>query len=281
MPPPLEWQLLVVANACTDQTARTAGRFATTLPVRVVEEPVAGLSIARNRALAEAKTKGGPLVFTDDDVAPAPGWLAAYEAAFSHHSANAFFGGRVLPVFESEAPGWLRDPKMDLLDGMLVCYDLGGEERRISGNDILPVGASMGLGRAVVERAEPFRTDLGVVGKSLRRGEDTEYLGRLRSTGNPGFYLPQATLHHRVAPERLSLAYAWRYGLGCFGGKGSLPEAGLFLIKALHQMTLRRGDRVRQCLIRAGMEFAAFRTKTRRPCLRPHPASAVKTSGEK
>ena len=54
VPQHVDWQVIVVDNNCTDDTAATLQRFAGRLPLRTTFEPRPGHSNARNRAVAEA-----------------------------------------------------------------------------------------------------------------------------------------------------------------------------------------------------------------------------------
>jgi len=251
LPPGFVWELLVVDNASTDDTREVVREFEAVLPLRYFFEPVQGLAYARNRAVDETANL---LLFTDDDVRVDRDWIAAYVAAADAHPAADFFGGRVKPLFEAGRPAWLRDENMDLLDGLFVNYDLGRESRAIAASDILPVGASMGFRRRCFHGKRLFRTDLGVRGRDMGRGEDTEFLDHLRKSGHHGVYVAGALCHHVVAPERLGFRYAFRYGMACGGTDGSRFRAALFLIRGFRQLLLGRGDRARQCAIRAGME---------------------------
>ena len=252
-PAEIAWELLVVDNASTDSTRDVVQEFETALPLRYFFEPKQGLSHARNRAVSEAA--GSELIlFTDDDVRVETGWIAAFVAAADAHPEIDFFGGRVKPLFEGGRPAWLADENMDLLDGLFVNYDPGARSREITSGEILPVGASMGFRRNCFDGNNLFRTDLGVCGRNKGRGEDTELLDRLMKSGRRGFYVADALSHHEVAPERLTYTYAFRYGMACAGGSCSIFQTSLFLIRGLRQLLIGRGDRARQCAIRAGMQ---------------------------
>lgn len=255
VPDGLAWELLVVDNASTDHTGGVVKEFEGSLPLRYIHEATQGLSHARNRAVAET-AGSGLLIFTDDDVRVETDWIAAFAAATDAHTEVDFFGGRVKPLFEGGRPGWLRDENMDLLDGLFVNYDAGAGSREITSGDVLPVGASMGFRPACFEGGNRFRTDLGVCGRDKGRGEDTEFLDRLLKSGRRGFYVADALSRHEVAPERLTFRYAFQYGIACAGGSGSRLRAALFFARGLRQLLLGRGDRARQCAIRAGMEMA-------------------------
>ncbi len=253
VPAGLEWELLVVDNASTDGTRAAAGEFEGALPLRYIFEPKQGLSHARNRTVDE--TSGGELLlFTDDDILVERGWIKAYHDAELSRPEADFFGGRVIPFFSGGHPGWLHDERMDLLDGLYGCYNLGQELREILAGDVLPIGGSMGFRLSCFSNNNRFRPDLGVIGRGMGRGEETEFLGRLVRSGKRGIYVADALCHHAVLPERLNLGCAFRYGMACSGGRGSRLHAAWFLLRGLRQLLLGRGDRARQCLIRAGME---------------------------
>lgn len=260
IPSSVTCRVWVVDNASTDRTREVAEEFRERLDLRYVLEAELGLSRARNRAIEEARGYD-LLLFTDDDVRVEKNWIAAYIAAAVAHQEASFFGGRVTPMFPDGRPGWYRDARMDLLDGLFVSYDLGDVTRTLSAADILPVGASMGFRPHCFEDGALFRTDLGVCGDDLARGEDTEFLARLQRSGRIGVYVANALSHHEVAGKRLTLSYAFRYGLACEGGHGSRLAAAGYAVRGLRQLVLGRGDRARQCVIRAGMEIRAGRRK--------------------
>src|SRR4051794_11458108 len=76
VPAGVSWELIVVDNNSTDDTARllkdVAARNA--LPLRHCFEPRQGLAIAHN--LAMAVVKGEIIALTDDDCRVSPDWLA-------------------------------------------------------------------------------------------------------------------------------------------------------------------------------------------------------------
>ena len=59
--PPQDWEVIVVDNASTDNTAQIVKAFIAAhphLPFRYVHEAQKGLSFARNRSIAEARSAG-------------------------------------------------------------------------------------------------------------------------------------------------------------------------------------------------------------------------------
>lgn len=256
------WELLVVANACTDGTPAVLQEFATLLPLRSIDEPRTGLSQARNRALAEAR--GDTLIFTDDDVELDRAWLGAYVRAESAFVDAEFFGGRVIARWDERPPRWFRQESLALLGGVFVHQDLGETNRWLEAGDPLPIGASFGLRRRLWERLGPFRSDLGVSGKQQGRGEETEFLTRAVAAGARGVYVGESRCWHPVDPSRVRFRALLEYGrasgvahrkIRAAGARGSLSRALLHLVRGLGQIPKGRGDRFRQCVVNCGIEL--------------------------
>jgi glycosyltransferase involved in cell wall biosynthesis len=260
--PEAPWELLVIDNNSKDHTAAVARQFAAWLPLRYVFEGVQGLSAARNRAVDEFR--GTTLIFTDDDVRVDPGWLRAYEHAIQAYPEAGYFGGRILPDWHGPKPGWLREPCLPSIDGVLVWFDHGTATRLFEEGEPTPFGASFGLRRSLLERVGNFRLDLGCNGTSVGRSEETDLLLRARRLGAKGVYAGEALCWHFTDPRRLTLRSLYRYGAA--GGRshkamtgstfnGSRLRAGIFLARGVVQLLKGRGDRFRQCIINAGIEM--------------------------
>lgn len=256
----LEWELLLIDNNSTDQTRHVAERYSGTLPLRYFFEPKQGLSNARNRALQEYR--GELLVFTDDDVVLDATWLGEFSRAEESFAAADYFGGRILPLWNGDKPGWLKDPTLALISGVLVRYDLGENNRLIAGGDPAPFGASFAVRRGLAEAVGLFSPALGVDGSNAARGEETEYLHRASAMDASGAYVGKALCYHVQDPMRFKLRNLYQYGFAtgrteCLLGAsavGSRFAEVVFLIKGLWQLCKGRGDRFRQCIINAGIQ---------------------------
>ena len=77
------WEVLIVNNACTDDTDAVIKRFDGSLPIRRLFEAVAGHTHARNCAIRHAT--GDLLIWTDDDVLVSEDWLTRYEEAYARY----------------------------------------------------------------------------------------------------------------------------------------------------------------------------------------------------
>jgi glycosyltransferase involved in cell wall biosynthesis len=264
--PATAWELILIDNNSPDDTRAIAESFGGRLPLRYVFEPSQGLASARNRAISECR--GETLLFTDDDLQFDRDWLTTYERAFANQRVAGWFGGRIRPLWPDGAPGWLRDESMALIAGLMVRYDLGAEDRMYDAPDPHPYGASFAIRRSAFEKAGSFRTDLGVRGDVTGRGEEAEYLMRLRRAGLPGFYVGTSSAWHRQDPQRFRWSYLYRYGIqkgiaetrmhgAGTSVNGSLGRELGYGLKAVLQLLKGRGDRARQCVINMGIERGA------------------------
>ncbi len=210
------WDVLVVDNGSSDATFASACERAATFPVelRVVREEEAGLSLARNRALREAR--GRAVVFIDDDVTCQPGWLAAHARAFSIPEVVGV-GGPIRPIMPLDTPEWFNEILESELGGPTSRYEFGDTARDIvkGGRIALPFGANMGVLREVALEVGGFRTDLGW-GRVMVPSEELEFFRRVQDRGGRIVYSPDALLMHRVDPKRTSLEYyeRWHRGFG-------------------------------------------------------------------
>jgi glucosyl-dolichyl phosphate glucuronosyltransferase len=203
------FEIVVVDNASVDDTAAVvhsvAGRAS--VPVVYLEETKPGKSHALNAAITRAR--GELLVFTDDDVLPSPGWLAAYVAAFGETGAD-FGAGRIAPLWEAPTPRWMSPA----LYGVLAIPDGGDRRLRLGkgiNEQIMPIGANMAVRRHVLDRVGGWNPDLGKLEGTLRTGEDHEFALKMMRAGFTGVYEPSALVQHRVPAERLRLAYFHRW----------------------------------------------------------------------
>lgn len=223
--PGLALEILVVDNNSTDatktvvETAAAESRW----PVRYVFEQRQGLTRARNRGIEESR--GGWIAFTDDDVIPEPGWVSAVWQAAQAFGADAV-GGRILPLWLGEPPAWLQ--QQNDLWGVLALLDRGPEPIVAAlRNAYCVYGANMAFRKSLFAEIGGFREDLGVAGRSLLRGDDTEFVVRAVQAGKRIVYAPQAVVHHKVPARRMRLSY-FRQMLFQTGRSEALMEPGAY-----------------------------------------------------
>lgn len=206
IPDGLDWELLVVNNNCTDDTDDVIARHEDTLPIRCLFEPRSGLSFARNLVLDAAR--GDIILWTDDDVIVAEGWLEQYLIAAAQWPDAAFFGGKIEPLFPVDPPGWIKK-NLRLLSCVYSVQDLGDTNRPFTGEES-PIGANMAIRRKSLN-GQTFNLALGPTGSNMVLGEETELIEEIQSSGHYGVYVGQASVRHHIMPQRLSKQYllAW------------------------------------------------------------------------
>jgi glycosyltransferase involved in cell wall biosynthesis len=208
IPPDTMWELLIIDNGSTDNTAVMVDGFKDRLPVRRIHEPKAGLSNARNRAVEAAC--GSYLLWTDDDVLLEPGWLAAYAEAFRAHPEAAVFGGKILPVLAPPTPKWFTEA-LSLLGSPLAFRDLGEAPIRLSAPErLIPYGANYAI-RMQEQRTLRYDANLGASPDHNRLGEEVEVINTILQSGGTGFWVPGAVVHHCIPASRQTVGYVFRY----------------------------------------------------------------------
>jgi len=199
-----QYEVIVIDNGSTDHTKTVAAVFAARYPqVRYCYEPRQGLSHARNRGWQEAK--GDYVAYIDDDCKAPPEWIAVAQAIIAT-VAPVEFGGPHYPFYTIAKPHWWRD-----------AYDhqhSGGYDRAagyLEPNMDL-IGNNLFFRRAIFTQIGGFDPTLGVIGNTLRYGEETEIHVRLcrRDPTHRAYYEPRLFVYHLVRPEKLSLWWQLR-----------------------------------------------------------------------
>jgi glucosyl-dolichyl phosphate glucuronosyltransferase len=201
----LAWEIVVVDNDSRDATERVIASFAktTTIPVRYVLERRPGASNARNRGLREAR--GAILAFTDDDVLPAPDWIASLAAAIERWNADGV-GGRILPRWEAPPPGWLIRNEV-LLSRLAIMEDERGGYLALTMKRPQVWGPNMAFRREFFEKVGDFDPNRGVVREKLFRDEEADLIQRALERDLKIAYDPTLTVFHRIGPDRMRKAY--------------------------------------------------------------------------
>lgn len=198
-------EVLVIDNRSTDATKQVAESFQSRNgSIRYVFEPQLGLSVARNRGLAEARA---PLVaFVDDDAFAEPQWAEAVLTAFANADDHvAVVAGRVFPEWETTPPECMTP----FLEALFTVHDRGDEPRVMTPNEYF-VGANMTFRRDILRDLGGFEKRLGRVGSSLLSNEETHLRDELTSRGFQCVYAPRAIVHHHIGKDRLTPSYIRR-----------------------------------------------------------------------
>lgn len=204
VPAGLEWELIIVDNASSDNTGAISRDLLTALspPIwRVVREEKPGLMYARLRGAAEAQF--GVVCFIDDDNWPDPSWLVEVAATAEANPAIGAFGGWCTGVGDCELPCWFES-----FAGKFACGPMGHAE----GVCVRP--SLRGAGLCVRKKAwssieslllSPFL--LGRTGKALSSGDD-DFICQLLDRHNwKLYYNPRMHMMHYMPKERLTEDY--------------------------------------------------------------------------
>lgn len=226
-------EVLVVDNGSTDATPQILASRSDWSALRSVREPTPGLSVARNRALAE--TEADWVAYLDDDAFVRPGWRDALLDAVARPGVS-LVGGPIEPRFEAPPPRW---------------FDRSASRRTFGPRGPLSdsaarlgfSGGNLGVRRTVLAEVGGFDPGLGMTGGALGLGEETEMAGRVFSRfGNVTWHAPAMVVEHLEPAAKQTPGYvarraflngrqSWRYAAG---GRGR--KAGFSALKAGKQI---------------------------------------------
>jgi GT2 family glycosyltransferase len=206
------WELIVVDNASTDDTAAHLRTLSERLAARVsiVSEPGIGLGRARNAGVRCAR--GALLAFTDDDCYPAVDYIDRIVDAFADER-HDFIGGRILLYDAADHPITIR------LDSVPIPIPAGS---------VVPTGlvqgANMAFRRAVLDRIGGFDAALGPGTPFV--SDDVDAVARASAAGFTGSYVPEPVVHHHHGRrDPADVAALWRSydrGRGAYYAKSIL-----------------------------------------------------------
>ena len=206
------WEVIVVDNNSSDRTRDVVEAAAGTFPapLRYLFEREPGRSAALNTGFRAAE--GDIIVTTDDDVRVDPDWLDRIAAGFDAHGCD-YVGGRVLPLWPAEVPGWL-PARNEVLCGVIALIDYGPHPIRYGAR--VPLGVNMAIRRDALRRAGDFDSRIGRKAGTLLGQEVREWCVRAHAAGLVGYYVPDVVVHHLIPQDRLTKRYfrRWYYWRG-------------------------------------------------------------------
>ncbi len=231
------WEVLIVNNASTDDTAEVARRHWTgpaSVPLRIVAEPQPGLSHARVRALAEAK--GEIISFIDDDNWVCADWVEKVANFMAAHPEVGALGGYNTAVSDQPFPPWFEKYRRYFA----VAGD-GVVEGDITDTDRMLVGAGFSLRKAAAEQLERDGFSyslLGRNGRAMSSGEDQELCLALQLSGWRLWYTRDISLQHFIPQNRQNMTYV-RALLRGIGRSSVMIDPYLFLVEQRRGVALK------------------------------------------
>ena len=205
------YEIILVNNMSTDNTEAECQRFGHDYPdvnFHYFVETSQGLSFARNRGIKESR--GETLLFLDDDSYIQQDYLKNLQRQLNDHPEADAFGGKIDPIFESgEAPKWLSKWNYSWVSAI----DMGDKVCQFEGK-AFPIGANMGIRKAMLEKIGVFNTQLGRSKKNLMGGEEKDLFERIQQQGGLIYYFPDVIVNHVIPPTRTTKDYVKRLGEG-------------------------------------------------------------------
>jgi GT2 family glycosyltransferase len=194
------FEVVVVDDGSPESPEAVVAQFAGRLDLTLRRQANAGAAAARNHGAQQAR--GPYLAFTDDDCAPAPGWLSALASALAHWPDRAV-GGRTVNALPNNPYA----TASQLLISYLYEYYNSG-----------PGGARFFTSNNLAVPAEQFAHLGGFDAHYPRAGaEDRDFCDRWLTWGGQMAYAPEAVVYHA---HRLTLRSYWRqhvnYGRGAY-----------------------------------------------------------------
>ncbi len=223
------WELILVDNGSTDQTAAVISEFIETADIRAIYlfEPRGGKSTGLNVALETAS--GQILAFTDDDCYPAPDFLSQVWSAFEDPSVG-YIGGRIM----------LHDP-----DDYPITINESMTPVAFPGKSFVCGGCIQGANMAFRQRV---LLDIGGFDPLFGPGtlfisEEIEAVGRASAMGWKGEYHPEVVVRHhhgRKAADVPAVSKSYALGRGAYHMKILLKgHQLLWFARSIYQLRWR------------------------------------------
>jgi glycosyltransferase involved in cell wall biosynthesis len=196
------WELIIVDNGSTDETAAVVRDFIkTAADVRVIYlfEPTLGKSHGLNTAIETSSAQ--ILAFTDDDCYPAPDFLSQVWSAFDD-PATGYIGGRIMLHDPADYP-------ITIYESMTPCT--------FPARSFVSAGCIQGANMAFRRR---ILVDIGGFDPLFGPGtplvaEEIDVVGRVSAMGWKGEYHPEVVVRHHHGRKASDVAAVWKsYAMG-------------------------------------------------------------------
>lgn len=198
------WELIFVDNGSSDNTANLLQEFAKSqeIVVRVLHEPVPGLSRARN--LGWRSARADVIAFTDDDCYPQPDFPYRVLSAFERDADYGFIGGRVLLWDKTDLPITIKTNRSFIEIPKCSFVETGTIH-----------GANMAFRKEYLDLVGGFDELLGA-GAVIPAAEDVDVICAVSSHGGSGCYDPEVIVfhHHRRKDNDAEANLMKQYDIG-------------------------------------------------------------------
>jgi len=192
--------LFVIENGFKGGAEEICQRIDSVIPIRYcyLEKPGTSNARAHSLSLVDDDTF---IIFFDDDVKVEDNILLAYCEAFEEFGKGYFYGGPILPDYESE-------PQIDYLE--LFPFSITGfrpfPNREITKKPMF-LGANWAACASDILAVGNFDVNLGPGGSMQSTGHEADIQKRLLKQGYSGVYLPDALVWHFV--PKSDVCFEW------------------------------------------------------------------------
>jgi len=209
VPKDIQWELIIVNNASTDNTANVAvkewRKFESPISFTVITEPKQGLTFARERGFNEARFDY--ILLCDDDNWLQPDFISTAQNIMMKNPQVGVLGGLGEPVYEAEPPSWIiENPKI------IAVGPQAPQSGKVESNKV------SGAGCIVRKSAYMQLKELGFKGllsdrkgSELSSGGDYELCYALAVIGYEIWYSDKLKFKHFITKERLTWEYCIKY----------------------------------------------------------------------
>ena len=199
------YEIIIVDNGSTDGTKAVVEEFDQFDNLRYINEPIIGLSQARNTGWQNAQ--GEYVAYMDDDAIACPEWLERIVDAFDTVKPQpASVGGKVTPIWEAERPAWLPKQREDAL----ALVDWGAKPIFSVEQPPHLVGCNVAYRRQILQGCGGFSTSLGRKGTNLLSNDENIVRSYIRQHNLGTYYDPEICVQHCIPAERLTKRWFYR-----------------------------------------------------------------------
>lgn len=189
-----KYEIILVNNSKTDIDSSCLPK-----KVKIVSEPILGLSAARNTGAYFAK--GEYLLYMDDDAVADNNLLSSIYCAFKEHRRISIVGGQIHLKLPKPTPEVYLEGREALWSGYTVPYKIFKEVRE---QYEFPYGACFAVKHSVLDVLGGFPTEYGRCGNNFAGGEETALCFKALKLGFKIGIEPKASVTHCVAEKRFS-----------------------------------------------------------------------------
>jgi glycosyltransferase involved in cell wall biosynthesis len=204
--PAHRYEVIVIDNGGSEEAAEVAvGLCASRDNYRYIREDRVGRAGARNTGAQSSR--GGIVAFTDDYAEPPPNWLEQILLRFGEYPDRVgAVGGDVLPVWETQRPGWLSDA---LLRPLSAGLHWSREARCLRSGEWL-ADVNCAYDKALLERAGGFpERDGGGESRFFAGGGLVDIV--IQRLGSEVFYDPQILVRHHIPAWKCTRSWFRRH----------------------------------------------------------------------